>query len=178
MARETGIEPATSTVTGWYSNQLSYSPALHNTIHRFFRFANGGGRIFASFLRRGGAAGGRPDCGPQVGEEIDRRALYGVDAAHMAQGGKPYSSPLDPLFGPRAFGRPEAHGAHSLFSRARFPAARRSGLLLGATRQAATCRFEIRAALVGAAREAREREARLFFAKASSFAKATADKSA
>ena len=27
MARETGIEPATSTVTGWYSNQLSYSPA-------------------------------------------------------------------------------------------------------------------------------------------------------
>ncbi len=28
MARETGLEPATSTVTGWYSNQLSYSPAL------------------------------------------------------------------------------------------------------------------------------------------------------
>ena len=28
MARETGLEPATPTVTGWYSNQLSYSPAL------------------------------------------------------------------------------------------------------------------------------------------------------
>ena len=28
MARETGLEPATSTVTGWYSNQLSYSPAF------------------------------------------------------------------------------------------------------------------------------------------------------
>ena len=27
MARETGLEPATSTVTGWHSNQLSYSPA-------------------------------------------------------------------------------------------------------------------------------------------------------
>ena len=27
MARETGLEPATPTVTGWYSNQLSYSPA-------------------------------------------------------------------------------------------------------------------------------------------------------
>ena len=31
MARETGLEPATSTVTGWYSNQLSYSPT-------FFKF--------------------------------------------------------------------------------------------------------------------------------------------
>ena len=29
MARETGLEPATSTVTGWYSNQLSYSPAYY-----------------------------------------------------------------------------------------------------------------------------------------------------
>ena len=28
MARETGLEPATSTVTGWHSNQLSYSPAF------------------------------------------------------------------------------------------------------------------------------------------------------
>lgn len=28
MARETGIEPATSTVTGWHSNQLSYAPAI------------------------------------------------------------------------------------------------------------------------------------------------------
>ena len=27
MARETGLEPATSTVTGWHSNPLSYSPA-------------------------------------------------------------------------------------------------------------------------------------------------------
>ena len=27
MARETGLEPATSTVTGWHSDQLSYSPA-------------------------------------------------------------------------------------------------------------------------------------------------------
>ena len=26
VARKTGIEPATSTVTGWYSNQLSYFP--------------------------------------------------------------------------------------------------------------------------------------------------------
>ena len=30
MARETGLEPATSTVTGWYSNQLSYSPAFYS----------------------------------------------------------------------------------------------------------------------------------------------------
>ena len=29
MARETGLEPATSTVTGWHSNQLSYSPASY-----------------------------------------------------------------------------------------------------------------------------------------------------
>ena len=28
MARETGLEPATSTVTGWHSNQLSYAPAI------------------------------------------------------------------------------------------------------------------------------------------------------
>ena len=28
VARETGLEPATSTVTGWHSNQLSYSPAF------------------------------------------------------------------------------------------------------------------------------------------------------
>ena len=27
VARETGLEPATSTVTGWHSDQLSYSPA-------------------------------------------------------------------------------------------------------------------------------------------------------
>ena len=27
MARETGLEPATSTVTGWCTNQLCYSPA-------------------------------------------------------------------------------------------------------------------------------------------------------
>ena len=27
MARATGLEPATSSVTGWYSNQLSYAPA-------------------------------------------------------------------------------------------------------------------------------------------------------
>ena len=37
MARETGIEPATSTVTGWYSNQLSYSPAQSK--RTAFRFA-------------------------------------------------------------------------------------------------------------------------------------------
>jgi hypothetical protein len=40
MARETGLEPATSTVTGWYSNQLSYSPtfylAVQNVIHNSF----------------------------------------------------------------------------------------------------------------------------------------------
>ncbi len=30
MAGETGLEPATSTVTGWHSNQLSYSPACGN----------------------------------------------------------------------------------------------------------------------------------------------------
>ncbi len=36
VARETGIEPATSTVTGWYSNQLSYSPAqLKRPVFRF-----------------------------------------------------------------------------------------------------------------------------------------------
>ena len=29
MARETGLEPATSTVTGWCTNQLCYSPAFH-----------------------------------------------------------------------------------------------------------------------------------------------------
>ena len=28
MARATGFEPATSTVTGWHSNQLSYAPAI------------------------------------------------------------------------------------------------------------------------------------------------------
>ena len=27
MAGKTGLEPATSTVTGWHSNQLSYFPA-------------------------------------------------------------------------------------------------------------------------------------------------------
>ena len=32
MARETGLEPATSTVTGWHSNQLSYSPASSGSI--------------------------------------------------------------------------------------------------------------------------------------------------
>ena len=32
MARETGLEPATSTVTGWHSNQLSYSPALFSGV--------------------------------------------------------------------------------------------------------------------------------------------------
>ena len=36
MARETGLEPATSTVTGWYSNQLSYSPALLTQYHCFY----------------------------------------------------------------------------------------------------------------------------------------------
>ena len=30
MAEATGLEPATSTVTGWYSNQLSYSPAFYS----------------------------------------------------------------------------------------------------------------------------------------------------
>ena len=28
MAGKTGLEPATSTVTGWHSNQLSYFPAV------------------------------------------------------------------------------------------------------------------------------------------------------
>ena len=32
MARETGLEPATSTVTGWHSNQLSYAPASRYAI--------------------------------------------------------------------------------------------------------------------------------------------------
>ncbi len=32
VARETGLEPATSTVTGWYSNQLSYSPAINAVV--------------------------------------------------------------------------------------------------------------------------------------------------
>ena len=34
MARETGLEPATSTVTGWHSNQLSYSPAFISGVAR------------------------------------------------------------------------------------------------------------------------------------------------
>ena len=34
MARETGLEPATSTVTGWHSNQLSYSPAFISGVVR------------------------------------------------------------------------------------------------------------------------------------------------
>ena len=35
MARETGLEPATSTVTGWHSNQLSYSPASFKLRQRY-----------------------------------------------------------------------------------------------------------------------------------------------
>ena len=39
MARATGFEPATSTVTGWHSNQLSYAPAIScmkSNIHHGF----------------------------------------------------------------------------------------------------------------------------------------------
>ena len=39
MARETGLEPATSTVTGWYSNQLSYSPAFAALVTTFFKIS-------------------------------------------------------------------------------------------------------------------------------------------
>ena len=63
MARETGLEPATSTVTGWHSNQLSYSPApfaIANTrvcllkipLKRVF-FKRGGGYFFKKTLLRG-----------------------------------------------------------------------------------------------------------------------------
>ena len=44
MARETGLEPATPTVTGWYSNQLSYSPALEARIKIFMRNGKNGER--------------------------------------------------------------------------------------------------------------------------------------
>ena len=36
VAGETGLEPATSTVTGWHSNQLSYSPAQCSYYTPFF----------------------------------------------------------------------------------------------------------------------------------------------
>ncbi len=39
LAGATGLEPATSTVTGWHSNQLSYAPAtliMPLKIHEFF----------------------------------------------------------------------------------------------------------------------------------------------
>ena len=43
MARETGLEPATSTVTGWYSNQLSYSPTFYLAVQNVIQNA-----LFAS----------------------------------------------------------------------------------------------------------------------------------
>ena len=39
MARATGFEPATSTVTGWHSNQLSYAPA--NCLHELYYTPSG-----------------------------------------------------------------------------------------------------------------------------------------
>jgi hypothetical protein len=32
MAGLTGLEPATSSVTGWHSNQLSYNPKVSNSV--------------------------------------------------------------------------------------------------------------------------------------------------
>ena len=63
MAREKGIEPATSTVTGWHSNQLSYSPApfaianirvcfIKIPLKRVF-FKRGGGYFFKKTLLGG-----------------------------------------------------------------------------------------------------------------------------
>ena len=43
MAGKTGLEPATSTVTGWHSNQLSYFPAFfkrYSNIHWKNRFSS------------------------------------------------------------------------------------------------------------------------------------------
>ena len=60
----------------------------------------------------------------------------GVEARYMVQGGGSLFFPPWPLLSARARSRGPRHAEHILsFSRARFPAARRSGLVLGATRQ-------------------------------------------
>ena len=63
MARETGLEPATSTVTGWYSNQLSYSPALCNAYYTpFFLQCKCGMQFFLIFFEFFGMIGRRKAC--------------------------------------------------------------------------------------------------------------------
>ena len=40
MAIRTGLEPATSSVTGWHSNQLNYRTVFTNIYNHFFDFIN------------------------------------------------------------------------------------------------------------------------------------------
>ena len=62
MAGATGLEPATSGVTGQRSNQLSYAPAIREggKLREAARIVNGFGKKSDSGNRRQGGGGGEP----------------------------------------------------------------------------------------------------------------------
>ena len=54
MAGATGLEPATSGVTGRHSNQLSYAPAGEMGLKAVLGSSQGGLRAIPAFCRNGG----------------------------------------------------------------------------------------------------------------------------